>query len=245
MMKAVVVIATYNERDNISKLIDEILKLRQPLDIVVVDDNSPDRTWEKVQERGSRDERVHLVRRFSNKGRGSAGVDGFLHALKLGSDAVIEMDADFAHDPCYIPLFLDALKTSDVVIGSRFLPGGKDKRKNFYRRVLSRCAAFYIRTLLQLDIRDPASGYRCFKRDALQAILLDGIRATDPFVITETIYRCKLMGFSIKEIPIHFEDRNKGFSKLNLRILLRYLLRVVSLRFTSRLVASPPCSSRV
>ena len=230
-MKTYAMIPTYNERENIGNLIREILNLKIPdIHIVVVDDNSPDGTSEVVQNLSKEHPEVELLLRTTGRGRGSAGIAGFKYALEHGADFVIEMDADFSHHPKYIPPMLEAIQNSDMVIGSRFISGGKDVNRGIIRKVITILAGIYVRVLLGLKIRDVSSGYRCFKRNVLEAIELDSIISTGPSIVSEVFYRAHLKGFSLQEIPIKFEDRTHGQTKLNYKILIKTLLMVLKFK---------------
>jgi dolichol-phosphate mannosyltransferase len=224
-------IPTYNEKENIGNLIREILSLKIPsLHIVVVDDNSPDGTSEIVKELSKEHREVELFLRTTGKGRGSAGIAGFRYALEHGADYVVEMDADFSHHPKYIPYLLKAIQDADMVIGSRFVNGGKDVNRGIFRRIITLLAGIYVKILLGLKIRDVSSGYRCFKRKVLEAIELDSMVSTGPSIVSEVFYRTHLKGFSITEIPIEFMDRVHGQTKLNSIILIKTLLMVLKLK---------------
>jgi dolichol-phosphate mannosyltransferase len=230
-MKTYAMIPTYNERENIGNLIREILNLKIPdIHIVVVDDNSPDGTSEVVQNLSKEHPEVELLLRTTGRGRGSAGIAGFKYALEHGADFVIEMDADFSHHPKYIPPMLEAIQNADMVIGSRFISGGKDVNRGIIRKVITILAGIYVRVLLGLKIRDVSSGYRCFKRKVLEAIELDSIISTGPSIVSEVFYRAHLKGFSLQEIPIKFEDRTHGQTKLNYKILIKTLLMVLKFK---------------
>ncbi|NUO07251.1 MAG: polyprenol monophosphomannose synthase [Candidatus Brocadia sp.] len=230
-MKTYVMIPTYNERENIENLTREILNLKIPdLHIVVVDDNSPDGTSEAVKKASKEHPEVELLLRITERGRGSAGIAGFKYALDHGADSVVEMDADFSHHPKYIPRLLEALQDADLVIGSRFTRGGEDVNRGIARRVITLLAGIYVRVLLGLQIKDVSSGYRCFKRKVLEAIELDSMISTGPSIVSEVFYRAHLKGFSIKEIPIKFEDRTRGQTKLNYKIFVKTLLMVLKFK---------------
>ncbi|MBI2470732.1 MAG: polyprenol monophosphomannose synthase [Planctomycetes bacterium] len=230
-MKTYVMIPTYNERENIGNLIREILSLKIPnLHIVVVDDNSPDGTAEVVKNLSAEHAEVELLLRTTGRGRGSAGIAGFKYALERGADCVVEMDADFSHHPKYIPSFLQAIQEADMVIGSRFVGGGKDINRGIARRIITFLAGIYVRILLGLKIKDVSSGYRCFKRKVLEAIELDSMVSTGPSIVSEVFYRAHLKGFSIREIPIEFADRTHGETKLNYTILIKTLLMVLKFK---------------
>lgn len=230
-MKTYVMIPTYNERENIENLIQEILNLNiQDLHIVVVDDNSPDGTSEVVKNLTKEHPEVEMLFRTEERGRGSAGIAGFKYALDHGADSVIEMDADFSHHPKYIPCLLEALHDADIVIGSRFVGGGKDVNRGIVRRIITLLAGIYVRVLLGLKIKDVSSGYRCFKRRVLEAIGLDSMISTGPSIVSEVFYRAHLKGFSVREIPVEFEDRLRGQTKLNYKILIKTLFMVLKFK---------------
>lgn len=224
-------IPTYNERENIGKLIPEILHLSIPdLHILVVDDNSPDGTAEEVVSLSSIHPEVELLLRKTDRGRGLAGIAGFQYALDHGADHIVEMDADFSHHPKYIPAMLHALHDTDMVIGSRFVSGGRDVNRGIVRQIITFLAGVYVRILLGLKLHDVSSGYRCYKRKVLEAIELDTMISTGPSIVSEVFYRAHLKGFTIKEVPIEFEDRIHGETKLNYKILIKTLLMVLKFK---------------
>ncbi|MDR4509977.1 MAG: polyprenol monophosphomannose synthase [Candidatus Brocadiaceae bacterium] len=231
-MKTYVMVPTYNERKNIESLLRYILDMKIPhLHIVVVDDNSPDGTFLEVEKIGAVHPEVELLLRRTGRGRGSAGIAGFKYALENGAEAVVEMDADFSHHPRYIPQLLAGLKDADVVIGSRFVHGGKDMDRGLVRRIVTVLAGIYVRRLLGLSIHDVSSGYRCFHGKVLKEIELNSMISTGPSIVSEVFYRAHLKGFSIKEIPIEFIDRTQGETKLNYKILLKTLLIVLRFKW--------------
>ncbi|MBU1026598.1 MAG: polyprenol monophosphomannose synthase [Candidatus Margulisbacteria bacterium] len=231
MSKTYVIIPTYNEAENIEALIKEILGLNIfGLTILVVDDNSPDNTGKIAEKIGEEDPRVKTIIRYKNRGRGSAGIEGFKFALREGADYTIEMDADFSHHPRYIPDLLKYAKDYDVVLGSRFVKEGKDADRSFIRKITTLFARTYIRLILGIKVKDITSGFRCFKRRVLEGIDLDNMISTGPSIVSEILYKAKLKNFTIYEIPIIFEDRKKGQTKLNLIILLKTLYMVFIFR---------------
>ena len=239
MNKAIVMIPTYNERENIIQLLDEILKLtdkiRERLEIVVVDDNSPDKTWKLVQDYGKKDKRIHLLLRKGERGRGLAGIEGFRYCLKHNADYLIEMDADFSHHPRYIPSLLREIKKYDVVLGSRAVKGGKQLRRGVLRYLITALANLYIRLLLGLNVKDCNSGFRCFRREVLEKIGLGSLKSIGPDIVQEVLFKCHSNRFSIKEVPIVFTERKKGKSKLGLKQLYRGYLAVLKLRFNQKI----------
>lgn len=224
-------IPTYNEAENIGAVVSGVLSVAGAGDeVLVVDDSSPDGTGEVVEEIGRGDPRVRLLSRPGPRGRGWAGRDGFLRALQRGADRIVEMDGDGSHDPEAIPRLIEALPGADVVIGSRFLPGGKALGRGWLRGAISLVARRYIRLVLGIAVTDPTSGYRLFSRKALEKIDPATLTARDPFAVTEILYRCHRAGLRIKEVPIVFKDREKGESKLETSMLLKYFFRVLKLR---------------
>lgn len=229
-MKIFVTIPTYNEGENIGRLIEEIRRQDESIEIVVADDDSPDGTWRVVEDISEKDSYVYSLRRMTNKGRGSAGVDAFRFALEQEADVVIEMDADFSHDPKYIPSFLEQINESDLVLGSRSIANGKDLRRSPLRKMVTRISAFYARSVLGLPVKDCNSGYRCFRREVLEAVDLDSVRSTGPSIVQELLYKAHLQGFLISEIPIVFPERQAGESNLNFRKLLQGFLMILKLK---------------
>ena len=231
-MKTVVMIPTYNEKDNILPLIDRINNMGiDNLEILVVDDNSPDGTWCIVEEKIKNTPNLRLLNRGRRRGRGFAGIDGFRRALAMGADFVIEMDGDFSHDPSYIPDFLEAAKDSDLVIGSRFVPGGSNRRQSAARNLVTKFARLYLRAILGFRMKDPTSGYRCFRKETLRKIELETLKSACPFIVTETLHRCLRNNLKVVEIPITFNDRAAGESKLGSgRLYIKYLFKALKLR---------------
>ena len=230
-MKTYVVIPTYNESENIEELLRSILKLDlEDIRILVVDDNSPDGTGNIVEDLSRNNDRVILLRRYKRKGRGSAGIDGFKYALQHGADYIIEMDGDFSHDPKYIPKFLQAIKNHDVVLGSRFIKGGKDLERGLKRQIITKLAGLYVRALLRIKIKDVSSGYRCFNRHVFDKVDLDDMVSGGPSIVLEKLYKIISKGFSVAEIPIVFTDRRQGKTKLDYITLLETLVMILRLR---------------
>lgn len=234
-MKTVVFIPTYNEVGNIESLISRLLALGlESCEILVVDDNSPDGTGEVVADLATRDPRIHLLARPGPRGRGYAGRDGFIRALEMGADCIVEMDGDWSHDPDLLPSLLEPIIRSeaDVVIGSRYVSGGGVEGREWFRDIISGWARSYIRIILGISVCDPTSGYRLFGREALKKIKPETLSARDPFIVTEVLYRCHRAGLRIKELPIIFRQREKGVSKLNSSVLAAYLFRVWKLKLS-------------
>lgn len=232
-MKTVIMVPTYNERANIAELVKLLHKSVPQALILVVDDSSPDGTFEEVRKLMKKDKKLKLLLRDrSIKGRGWAGRDGFVKALQMGADAVVEMDADLSHQPKYIPAMLKPLekKEADVVVGSRYMEGGKDMDRPFHRQWTSNFARYYLKFVLGLPPKDPTSGFRAYSKEALRKIKVATLTARDPFTVSEILYRCSLAGLKLKEVPIEFIDRTRGESKLQLTTLLKYLGRALLLR---------------
>lgn len=222
---------TYNEAANVRQLIEALLDTTEGMEVVVVDDNSPDGTWRITGEIAERDPRVHLVHRKGVRGRGSAGVAGLRYAVEAGAELVVEMDADWSHHPRHIPAMLEAARTADVVIGSRFVAGGSESGRSSIRRSITGLANTYIRVVLGLRIRDCTSGFRVFRRQALEQIDLSRMRSNGPAIVQEILMACKRAGCRFAEVPIRFERRRAGQSTLTLKILLTSLVSVLRFRF--------------
>ncbi|MBI4453471.1 polyprenol monophosphomannose synthase [Candidatus Woesearchaeota archaeon] len=230
-MKTFIMIPTYNEKENIKNLISQIFNLKiKNLEIVVVDDNSPDGTSQIVREISRKNNKVHLLLRKKNKGRGAAGKDGFLYCLKHDADIIVEMDSDMSHDPKYIPSMIKELKNADLVLGSRRVEGGNEIGRSSLRRFVTLGANLYIRVMLGINVKDCNSGFRCFKREALEKIGIESIESKGPAIVQEMLFKAHLKGFKIKEIPITFTDRTKGYSKLGLPQLIAGYFMVLKLK---------------
>lgn len=218
-MEKLVIIPTYNERENIGVLIDRLLELPFGLDVLVVDDRSPDGTAEVVRERMAREPRVHLIERAGKLGLGSAYRDGFRYALDRGARFIFEMDADFSHDPASIADLLAAAENADVVLGSRYLHGVTVVNWPLSRLILSRAANVYTRIITGLPVKDATGGFKCFRREALEGIRLDRVHSDGYAFQIEVTFKCWKKGFRIKEVPIVFVDRRAGVSKMSRRII--------------------------
>ncbi|MCX8081838.1 MAG: polyprenol monophosphomannose synthase [bacterium] len=224
-----IVLPTYNEKDNIVSLIEEILKLQLNIQVILVDDNSPDGTADTVRKVFIDNPRVSVYVRTEKKGRGLAGIYGFKEALKTNAEIIGEMDADFSHHPSFIPSMVEKIEYCDVVIGSRYIKGGKDTQRGSLRKIISKISHLYIKTILGIKLSDPTSGFRFFKRDILEKII-GKLSADDPFIITEVLFYLKKYNARICEVPIVFHQRKAGKSKLKPYILFKYLLKVLLLR---------------
>jgi dolichol-phosphate mannosyltransferase len=227
-----VIIPTYNERENIGRMIDRLLDLPLGLEVLVVDDGSPDGTGDLVATRAASDGRVHLIRRAAKLGLGSAYRDGFRYALDRGAEYVFEMDADFSHDPDGIPALLEAARDADLVLGSRYLDGQVTVVNwPLGRLILSYSANLYTRIVTGLPVYDATGGFKCFRRRALEAVRLDRVRSDGYAFQIEMSYKLWRKGFRIVEIPIVFTDRVAGISKMNRRIIWEAAGLVWRLRF--------------
>ena len=212
-------------------MIVKILKLKiKSLHIVVADDNSPDGTWRIVQQISRKNKNVNLLLRKKDKGRGSAGRDGFIYCLKHNADVIVEMDADLSHDPEYIPAMLKELKNADLILGSRRVEGSKEIGRSLSRKFVTWVANLYITIMLGINVRDCNSGFRCFKREVLEKINLEKIESKGPAIVQEVLFKAHLKGFKIKEMPITFVNRTKGKSKLGLKQLAAGYFMVLKLK---------------
>ena len=234
-----IIIPTYNESDNIEKLLDLISRTDPAAHVLIVDDNSPDRTYEIVERlmQTSYPARLFLLKRAGKLGLGTAYIAGFKWALARDYDYIFEMDADFSHDPKYLPAFLTAIEKHDLVLGSRYVPGGGVKNWGLLRKIISRGGSLYARTILGLSLRDLTGGFKCFRRQVLESIDLDAVKSNGYSFQIEMTYRARCKGFRICETPIVFEDRTAGKSKMSRKIFLEAVLMVWKLRMDSSISA--------
>ena len=233
-MKITMVIPTYNESENLPKLVEDVLAL--PLDdihILIVDDNSPDGTGELAEKlRVQYNDRIHCLHRAGKLGLGSAYREGFKKAIEEGADYIGQMDADFSHPIDKIPLMVKELEHADLVIGSRYVKGGSlDDNWPFYRKWLSGFGNAYARVILGLPNRDVTGGFKLWKKETLQAMPMDTIKSNGYVFQVEMNYVASKMGFKIVEIPIYFQERTMGKSKMNMRISMEAAWRTIALRF--------------
>lgn len=236
-MKTTVVIPTFNEAENLPLIVEKVLSLPLPdLEILVVDDNSPDGTGELAENLGKDYHgRVRVMHRTGKLGLGTAYIQGFQDAIKNGAEAVGQMDADFSHPPEKIVELLQTLASCDMALGSRYVTGGKlDERWPFWRKALSGFGNFYARTILGMQLRDVTGGYRFWKSATLKAMPLDRIRSNGYIFQVEMAYVASKLGFHFKEVPIYFADRRWGQSKMSLRIQIEAAIRVWQLLFMYR-----------
>ncbi len=226
-----VVIPTYNERENIGELIPRVLEIPR-FRVLVVDDNSPDGTAEIVRDLARGEPRIGLLSRPGKQGLGRAYLAGFRRALDEGAEFICEMDADFSHDPRYLPDLLAAAETRyDLVLGSRYVRGGGTVNWGLARQLISRGGNVYARAILGLPISDATGGFRCYRRRVLETLDLGAIQSNGYSFQIEMVYRTRRAGFRVGEVPIIFPDRRVGQSKMSRRIVLEALLTVWRLRF--------------
>jgi len=230
-MKALVIIPTYNESENIKNIISEVLKQDEIIEVLVVDDNSPDKTAELVKKMMQSEMRINLLQRRSKMGLGSAYVAGFRYALANDYDYIIEMDADFSHDPKVLPEMIKAMENNDLVIGSRYLKGVNVVNWPLWRLILSIFASKYVRIITGMPIKDPTGGFKCFRREVLESIELNKILSDGYSFQVEMNYRAWVKKFRIKEIPIIFTDRRVGESKMTMKIIREAVWMVWKLRW--------------
>ncbi len=228
-MRAAVIVPTYNERDNIAELVRAIRLLPHPPAVFIIDDNSPDGTGEIADRLAGELPDVYVHHRPAKLGLGTAHVAGFKMALTLGFNLVLTMDADFSHHPQYIPDLLEASRRFDVVIGSRYVGGGGTRSWGLGRRVLSRTANMVARTTLGLDAHDCTAGFRCYHRRVLESIHFEGILSDGYSFLVELLYQVQRQGFRIGEVPILFEDRRQGRSKISRAEILKAVFTVFRL----------------
>lgn len=232
-MKITVVIPTYNERENIEKLAAMILSQDERINILFVDDNSPDGTGEIADSLAAKSSRVAVLHRAGKLGLGSAYREGFKIAIDGDADYIIEMDADFSHDPAMLPLFIDKMAEYDLVIGSRYINGVSVVNWPIRRLILSYCASVYTRLITGLRLSDCTGGFKCFRRQVLESIDLASVRSDGYSFQIEMNYRCHERGFRIGEIPIIFVDRHAGTSKMSKQIVREAVFMVWKLKLGS------------
>jgi dolichol-phosphate mannosyltransferase len=231
--RALVVIPTYNERINLPLIVPQILQQDARLEVLVVDDNSPDGTGQLADELGAADPRIHVLHRPGKAGLGKAYLAGFRWALDQGFDLIFEMDADFSHDPKFLPDFLQAVEHADLVLGSRYAAGVNVINWPISRLLLSVGANEYARRITGLPLTDSTGGFKCFRRQVLEAIDLDHVRSNGYSFQIEMSFRAWKKGFRLLEIPIVFTDRVEGQSKMNKRIVREAIWMVWWLRLQS------------
>jgi dolichol-phosphate mannosyltransferase len=230
--KALVCVPTYNERDNLGPITAAILEAEPRVDILIVDDNSPDGTGQLADELAAKSNRVRVMNREKKEGLGRAYLAAFKWALAEGYEYILEMDADFSHDPKYLPKMLDeAMSGTDLVLGSRYVEGGGTVNWGVGRQIISQGGSLYARTILGVRVRDLTGGFKCFRRHVLEELNLDSIQTSGYGFQIEMTYRTLKKGFVVKELPIVFEDRRVGQSKMSRKIFLEAFMNVWKLRF--------------
>ena len=227
---ALVCLPTYDEKENVGPITEAILAATPEVDILVIDDNSPDGTGELADAIAAREPRVKVLHRKGKEGLGKAYLAGFAWALSHGYERILEMDADFSHDPKYLPAMLQASQEADLVLGSRNIPGGGTVNWGVLRKIISRGGSLYARTILGIPVRDVTGGFKCFRRQVLEAIDLPTVECSGYAFQIELTYRTLRKGFRVKEIPIVLVDRRVGQSKMSKRIVLEALRKVWSIR---------------
>ncbi|MBS1883635.1 MAG: polyprenol monophosphomannose synthase [Actinobacteria bacterium] len=235
------VLPTYNEAENIEPFVAAVrTHLPDDARVLIVDDGSPDGTGERADRLAERHANVSVLHRRSKEGLGPAYIAGFRRALAGGAGLVLEMDSDFSHDPAYLPRLLDAAAGADLVIGSRYVSGGGVSDWGPMRRLISRGGSAYSRFVLGVDVQDLTGGFKCFRREVLEAIDLDSVEVRGYAFQVEMTYRAIRLGFKVVEVPIVFRDRRAGESKMDGAIITEAILSVPKLRFGAKNVKRPP-----
>jgi dolichol-phosphate mannosyltransferase len=229
-MLPIIVIPTYNEKENIERMTRCLMGMDIGVSILIVDDNSPDGTGEIADALAEEFEKVCVLHREGKEGLGQAYRHGFKVALDMGADYIMQMDADFSHDPKYVADMLEAVKTHDVVIGSRYVPGGGTVNWSLARKVISRGGGTYARAVTGMKIMDPTAGFRCYRAQVIRDIDFSRISASGYGFQVELSYVCTIMGFDVFEIPIVFADREEGTSKMSKNIVWEAMWLVWGLR---------------
>ena len=232
-MKTLIIVPTYNELENLPRLLPEVLSKDSNIDVLIIDDNSPDGTAAFIENEIKKNNRIHLIKRESKQGLGTAYIAGFKYALQKDYQLIFEMDADFSHDPNEIPRFLEEIKTADLVLGSRYKNGVNVINWPKRRLLLSWFANFYTRLITGMPLHDATGGFKCFKREVLEAINFEHVKSNGYAFQIEMNFKAWKKGFRIKEIPIIFVDRVKGNSKMSKKIVREAVFMVWKLRFKS------------
>lgn len=228
--KSLVIVPTYNELENIPRLIPEVLSQDESIHILIVDDGSPDGTGKFVEDEMKKNDRIHILKREKKMGLGTAYIAGFKYALQNNYDYIFEMDADFSHDPNELKNFLVAIKENDLVLGSRYINGVRVLNWPMSRLLLSFFASVYTRIITGLPVRDATGGFKCFRRKVLEAIDFNRVKSNGYSFQIEMSFKAYAKGFKIKEIPIIFVDRVKGKSKMSKKIVREAVVMVWKLR---------------
>ena len=231
MKPVLVIIPTYDERENVKPISEAVLKYIENGDILFVDDSSPDGTGELIDELAVKNPRIKVMHRPEKSGLGRAYIDGFKWALARDYGLILEMDADFSHDPRELPRFIEAAQDADLILGSRYVNGIRITNWPLSRLMLSKGAATYVKLITGMPITDPTGGFKCFRREVLEAIDLNNIESSGYSFQVEMTHTAWMKGFRIKEIPIVFEDRKVGYSKMSTAIAREALRMVWKLAF--------------
>ncbi len=244
MNKTLVAVPTYNERENLPAITQRLMGLPVPVDMLVVDDNSPDGTGKLAEEMAAKEPRIHVLHRTEKNGLGRAYIAGFKWALAQGFEFIFEMDGDLSHNPDDIPMFLEAAKAADLVLGSRYINGIRIINWPLSRLMLSKGAAKYVQAVTGMPFTDPTGGYKCFRRRALQAIDLEGINSNGYSFQIEMTHNLWRKGMKIVEVPIVFTDRFQGHSKMSGHIVSEALWMVWRLLLQNKLRRRPTSASK-
>jgi len=231
--RSLIIVPTYNEAGNLEPLVSAILALDAGFEVLIVDDNSPDGTGE-IADRLSRDLAVHVLHRPGKMGLGTAYVEGFRWAITRGYDYVFEMDCDFSHDPSYLPVFLTQIVSSDLVVGSRYVKGGSTPNWGLLRKLISGGGNAFARFMLGLKTHDCTGGFRCYRREMLRRVPWEEIRLQGYGFQVGAVYYVEHLGGTVAEIPIVFEDRRAGKSKMSARIVIEAFVYVTRLALSER-----------
>jgi dolichol-phosphate mannosyltransferase len=229
--RTLIVVPTYNERDNVGPLIAQLLQVAPDADVILIDDNSPDGTVATAEQLFGTNPRFSSLSRTGLRSYGRSLLDGYRVAVERAHSRVVQLDADFSHDPNLVPAMIDASRDADVVIGSRYCRGGRVANWPWQRRLLSRFANQYVSRITGVSVRDSTSGFRCYTRRALQCLLDFSITSEGYAFLVETIFRAQREGLRIVEIPITFTDRRAGQSKMSGKVIFESALKPWRLRF--------------
>jgi dolichol-phosphate mannosyltransferase len=230
-VRATVCLPTYNERENLEPMLRALGE--HDVRVLVIDDNSPDGTGRIADRFAEELDYVDVLHRPDKEGLGPAYLAGFRRALADGAERILEMDADFSHDPKDVPRLIAATDDADLAIGSRYVPGGETRNWGAVRRAISAGGSLYARVLLSIGIRDPTAGFKCYRADVLRSIDLDAIHSKGYAFQIETVYRALRAGFSVVEVPIRFVDREAGGSKMSRAIVIEAIWKVPALRLAA------------
>jgi dolichol-phosphate mannosyltransferase len=234
MNPTLIVMPTYNERENLPRMAQRLLALPTKVDLLVVDDNSPDGTGKLADELAAKHPEIHALHRSEKNGLGRAYIAGFKWALERGYEFIFEMDGDFSHNPDDVPAFLEAAQNADLVVGSRYINGIRIINWPLHRLMLSKGAALYVRTITGMPITDPTGGYKCFRRHALEVLNLDAVESNGYSFQIELTHKLWRQGYQVAEVPIIFTEREQGHSKMSGHIVREALFMVWRLWFQNR-----------